>query len=303
MTAGDRSGRTLRVGLVGVNTTHAPTFARILNEQHAVPAASVVWVWGGELRPGLPGAAGLAARYDIPQVAADPTEHLGQTDLVLILDDTGGGASHVGLARPFVEAGVPTFIDKPMSTDLRQARELFELASARGTPLFSSSSLRFAAETAAARDQIAGLGPISSVVSVSPGEWYYYGIHAVEQLYNVLGPGVEWVQRSSWPERDIAVLSYAGTGPAAVIQTLRDAVYCFTVTLYGKDGWLTVQNADSGAFYRGQATAAVEMARTGRPPVAPAETLELLAVLRAGVLSAERGGERVYVSEVLARSA
>jgi predicted dehydrogenase len=285
--------------MVGVNTTHAGAFARILNEQRALPGATVTWVWGGELRPGLPDAAGLAERYDIADVATGTTEFLTATDLVLILDDTGGGASHVGLARPFVEAGVPTFIDKPMSTDLREARALFALAAARGTPLTSSSALRFAAETAAARDRITGLGPISSVVSVSPGEWFYYGIHAVEQLYAAIGPGVEWVQRFTWPDRDITVLSYHA-GHAAVVQTLRDAARCYMVTLYGKHGWLTVDNADGEAFYRGQLAAAVEMARTGRPPVAPDETLELLAVLQAGVLSAERGGERVAVAQVLA---
>lgn len=298
MTTGLRSGEALRVGMVGVNTTHAGAFARILNEQGAVPGATVTWVWGGELRPGLPDAAGLAERYGIAQVAAEPTEFLAATDLVLILDDTGGGASHVGFARPFVEAGVPTYIDKPMSTDLAGAQELFALAAARGTPVTSSSALRFAAETAAARDQITGLGTISSVVSVSPGEWFYYGIHAVEQLYAAIGPGVEWVQRFTWPDRDIAVLSYHA-GHSAVVQTLRDAARCYMVTLYGKNGWLTVDNADGEAFYRGQLTAAVEMARTGRPPVAPDETLEILAVLRAGVLSAERDGARVAVSEVL----
>lgn len=290
---------TLRVGLVGVNTSHAGAYARILNEQKAVPGAQLTWVWGGDLRPDQPDAPTLAGKYGIPTVVAAPTDKLAETDLVLVVDDTGGGANHAPLARAFVEAGVPTFIDKPMTVDIAEAKELFALAAAKGTPLTSSSALRFAAEIGRDAERIAALGKVSSALSVGPGEWYYYGVHAVEQLFATIGAGVAWVQRFTWPDRDVAVLSYVDGGPTAVVETLRDAKYVFHVTAYGAEGWHSVEISDFGAFYTNQVAAAVEMARTGTPPIAPEETLELLAVLRAGVLSAERGGERVTIAEVL----
>ncbi|WP_020575576.1 Gfo/Idh/MocA family protein [Actinopolymorpha alba] len=289
----------LRVGLVGVNTSHAGAYARLLNERGVVEGARVAWVWGGELRSDQPDAATLAERYDIPHVATEPTERLSETDLVLVVDDTGGGAHHVPLARPFVDAGIPAFLDKPMAVDLAEAKELFALAAKRSTPVTSSSALRFAVELDAERERLAALGALSSVVSVGPGEWYYYGVHAVEQLYAVAGAGVEWVQRFTWPDRDVAVLSYADGGPSAVVQTLRDASYAFHITAYGKEDLHAVRIADFDGFYTGQVRAAAEMARTGTPPIAPEETLELLAVLRAGVLSAERDGARVRVADVL----
>ena len=289
----------LRGGLVGVNTSHAGAFARLLNQVGVAPGARVTWVWGGELRADQPDAPTLAKTYDIPHVVSEPQQMLSETDLVLVVDDTGQGANHVPLAQPFVASGVPTFVDKPMAVDLSEAVTLFTLAADKGTPVTSSSALRYAVELAADRDRFADLGALSSVVSVGPGEWYYYGIHAVEQLYAVAGPGVEWVQRLTWPDRDVAVLSYADRGPTAVVQTLRDAAYCFHITAYGQRGHHAVQVADFDGFYAGQLKAAVEMARSGKPPVDPAETLEILAVLRAGVLSAERGGERVSVASLL----
>ena len=301
MSGGDgaHGGRDLRVGLVGVNTSHASAFARLLNERGVAEGARVTWVWGGELRADQPDASTLAKKYDIPHVSSEPTEKLTETDLVLVVDDTGQGANHVTLARAFVAAGVPTFVDKPMAVNLVEAKGLFALAADKGTPLTSSSSLRFAVELEADRERFAALGALSSVVSVGPGEWYYYGVHAVEQLYAVAGPGVEWVQRFSWPDRDVAVLSYSDGGPTAVVETLRDASYAFHLTAYGKEGLHAVRIQDFDGFYGGQVRAAVEMARTGTPPIAPHETLELLAVLRAGVLSAENGGSRVSVAAVL----
>lgn len=291
--------RPIRVGLVGVNTSHAGAFARILNDDEAVPGARLAWVWGGRLRADQPDARTLAERHHIGVVVSEPTQLLAETDLVLVVDDSGQGATHVPLARPFVKAGVPTFVDKPMSTDLAEAATLFRLAEETGTPVTSSSALRFAKEIEADRERIAALGPLSSVVSVGPGEWYYYGVHAVEQLFAAIGPGVEWVRRMTWPDRDVAVLSYRDGGPTAVVETLRDAKYCFHLTLYGREGLHAVRVEDSTAFYTRQVAAAVAMARTGRPPVAPEETLELLAVLRAGVLSAERDGAPVGVAELL----
>ncbi|HEY6739096.1 MAG TPA: Gfo/Idh/MocA family oxidoreductase [Actinopolymorphaceae bacterium] len=287
----------LRVGLLGVNTSHASAFARILNEKKAVPGARMTWVWGGELRADQPDATTLAEKFGIERVTGEPMEALEETDLVLVVDDTGQGANHVPLARPFVRAGVPTFVDKPMSLSVPEARSLFELAKETGTPVTSSSALRHAREIDEQRETIAGLGTLSSVVSVGPGEWFYYGVHAVEQLFAITGPGVQWVQRFSWPDRDVAVLSY-GDGPTAVVQTLRDAAYCFHVTVYGEKGKHAVDIGDSAAFYTRQVASAVEMARAGRAPVDPDETLELLAVLAAGRLSAERDGARVELSEV-----
>ncbi|MEV6964309.1 Gfo/Idh/MocA family oxidoreductase [Hamadaea sp. NPDC051192] len=280
----------IRVGMVGVNTSHATAFATAIG---ALPDATLAWVWGGEVRPDQPDAATLARTHGIPAVVRASTDLLGETDLVLVIDDTGGGRSHAGLARPFLQAGVATFVNKPMTLDLAEAASLFGY----GTPVTSSSALRFSSEIVAARDRVAAVGALSSVISTGPGEWFYYGVHAVEQLFAATGGGVEWVQRLSWPQRDVAILGYHD-GHTAVVQTLRDAKNSFVLSLHGEHGWLTVETADATAFYQGQMAAAVTMARTGVPPVAAAETLEVLAVLRAGEVSAERAGSRVALAEV-----
>ncbi|NYH91026.1 Gfo/Idh/MocA family protein [Actinopolymorpha rutila] len=298
--ASGAAGGNLRVGLLGVDTSHAGAYARILNDQAAIPGARITWVWGGVVRADQPDARTLAATYAIDRVIAEPTELLHQTDLVLVVDDAGHGRHHVPQARAFVAAGVPAFLDKPMTPDLGEARTLFRLAAERGVPVTSSSALRYARELAEDAAYVADLGEPSSVVSVGPGEWFHYGVHAVEQVYAVLGPGVQWVQRASWPERDVAVLGYGPGGPTAVVQVLRDATCGFHLTLHARKGRHSITIEDADAYYTAQLRAVVEMVRTGVPPVAPAETLEILAVLRAGELSAAADGARVHLADVLA---
>ncbi len=287
----------IRFGLVGVNTSHAGVFAGIFNGRDGGPpeleGGRVAAVWGGSTAE----TAALATAHRIPAIAAEPTRMLGAIDAVLVVDDTGGGASHADLARPFLEAGLPTFVDKPMTRDLAEAVALFDLAERHGAPLMSASALRFAAEVATLRDQAAGLGPLSSVVSVGPGDWFYYGVHAVEMAQTVIGTGARWVHRHAFAERDVAVIGYDGR-PSLVVETLRDAAYVFHLAAYGRDGWAQAEVTDHRGFYRGTMAAVLAMAETGVAPVGRAETLEILAVLHAGERSAATGGP-VAIADVL----
>jgi predicted dehydrogenase len=287
-------------------------FARIFNGGEEVAPAleggKVVIVWGDpssearalEQQRNLPDADELARMYGIEAVAGDPAEMIGAIDAALVVDDTGFGATHIQLARPFVEAGLPTFIDKPMALELDEAVALFDLAEQRGAPLMSASALRYAREVATLREGMAELGALSSVVSVGPGDWYNYGVHAVEMYQTLVGAGARWVHRFAQDERDVAVIGYDGA-PTVVVETLRDAQYVFHLIAYAANGWSECEVRDSGAFYTRMMAAVLEMARTRRAPISRAETLEVLAVLHAGLRSAETGGA-VRLDEVLRRS-
>ncbi len=166
-----------------------------------------------------------------------------------------------------------------------------------GAPLMSASALRFAREVSELQERAGSLGTLSSVVSVGPGDWYNYGVHAVEMYQTLVGPGARWVHRFAAAQRDVAIVGY-DDGPSVVVETLRDATYVFHLVAYGADGWAQCQVTDADAFYTRMMAAALEMARTGRAPLRRAQTLEVLAVLHAGQRSAETG-QRVYLDDLL----
>ncbi|MBA2247324.1 MAG: Gfo/Idh/MocA family oxidoreductase [Chloroflexia bacterium] len=286
----------IRIGLVGVNTSHADAFSRIFNgsadEAPRLESGKVVSIWGGDPER----VATLAANHWIETTVSDPAEMIGAVDAVLIVDDTGGGALHDELARPFLMAGLPVFVDKPMTTAYPDAVALFDLAEAHSAPLLSCSALRFAVEIEAAKNGLAAVGTLSSIVSVGPGDWFYYGVHAVELLGVVAGTGASWVHRHALPNKDITVIGYED-GPAAVVETLRDAAYVFHLTAFGADGFTSVHVQDAMGFYTNTMRAFATMAETGVAPLHREQTLEVIAILEAGNRSAERG-ERVELMEI-----
>lgn len=286
----------LRIGMVGVNTYHAEAFTRIFNggpdESPRIDGARITHVWPGEHSERLDELETMLGPYDVR--VAGTADLIDAVDGVLILDDTDGGARHAALATPFLFAGMPVFVDKPMTTDYAEAAHLFEVAEQHNAPLFSSSALRFPVEID--RDAIAALGKLSSIVSIGPGEWFYYGVHAVEVVGAVTGDRPVSVHRFAMEEKDIAVVTYA-SGLASVIMTLRDAGYLFKVAVYGEHGSYTFSVDDGMGFYTNEMAAFVEMIRTGTPPVTPQQTLDVLAILHAGIRSAEEG-RTVRIDEI-----
>ncbi|HVX45731.1 MAG TPA: Gfo/Idh/MocA family oxidoreductase [Mycobacteriales bacterium] len=295
---------TTRIGLVGTNTSHAGVFAELLNgtadSPARVPGARVVGVWGSE-RAGLsgphPDARELQEKFGIDTVVTDPARLIGSVDAAIVVDDAGGGSLHPELAEPFLTAGLPTFIDKPMTLTVAEANALFDRAEQHGAPLMSSSALRFSAELRELRERLPDLGALSSVVMIGPGDWYNYGVHAVEVAQAVAGNGAAWVHQHSSEQRDVTVIGYAGSRPTTVVETLRDSVYAFHVNAYGADGFARAEITDSAGFYAGTMAAFVEMTRTGTPPVGRADTIEVLSILAAGQRSAETG-DRVELDPI-----
>lgn len=288
------------IGLLGVNTFHAEAFTRIFNgdadNAPRIDSARITHVWAGEHPDRLAELEGMLGPYDT--TVANPEDLIGKVDSVLVVDDTGGGARHAELARPFIEAGIPVFVDKPMTTVYADAVELFDLAEKHNAPLMSSSALRYPVELD--RDAIAALGKLSTIVSVGPEEWFYYGVHAVEVTGAVVdavgGDQPVSVHRFALPEKDVAVVEYT-SGLVAIIMTLRDAGYLFHTTVYGENGHLEFSVDDAMGFYTNEMKAFVTMVETREMPLRREQTLAVMAILHAGNKSADEG-RKVMISEI-----
>jgi len=224
----------------------------------------------------------------ITLVTDSPGELLGAVDGVLICDDMT--EQHQKRAPLFLEAGLPTFIDKPLSRDPQEAEELLALAERHGTPVMSCSALRYSTEYAAL-DQEA-LGEIMTVISVGPNELVFYGIHACEFLHAVMGPGVKSVRNFGDAERNHVLLDY-GDGRVGVMVVREDIAYTFRATLLGTAGSVHLTIDDGAGFYQEMLRQFIGMVRTGQMPVPPSSTLEIIRILDAAVRSRETGEEVV----------
>jgi hypothetical protein len=256
-----------------------------------VPGARVTHVWADD-----PAAARHVATCSlVPNVVAKPTDVIGQVDAVIVATDIGH--EHVARCRPFVEAGLPVFVDKPMVDNAADLR-VFQDWVATGRPILSSSSMRYTKEFAPYRLSTAELGALRYVSITTPKTWERYGIHALEGMYPILGPGFLSVRNTGTLERNIVHLKHA-RGTDVIVVATKDMTGSFGVlTLCGTAGNVTVSSRDTFHSFRAQLVAFVEYLRTGVRPFPFSETEELMRLLIAGILSREQGGREVRLDEI-----
>jgi len=84
-------------------------------------------------------AARLSAQYDC-QGFTDHRQLFGKVDVVSVAVPT---PLHFGVARDFLEAGIGVLVEKPMTTTLEEARQLFRVARERGVVLHVGHVERF----------------------------------------------------------------------------------------------------------------------------------------------------------------
>ncbi len=231
----------------------------------------------------------------IPNVVKDPLEVIGQVDAVMIATDIGG--EHVCRARPFIEAGLPVFIDKPL-TDNVPDLDIFKGWVAGGRPIMSSSSMRYTKEFMPYRQSTRDLGDMRFVSITTPKSWETYGIHALEAIYPILGPGFLSARNTGTIERNIVHLKHKG-GADVVVVASADMYGSFgCLQLCGTAGRVQLASGDSFFAFKAQLEAFIGYLRTGVPPYPFAETVELMQLVIAGIRSREQAAREVPLSEI-----
>lgn len=232
----------------------------------------------------------------VPQVVSEPTDVIGEVDAVIVATDIG--SEHVERVRPFVEAGLPVFVDKPLVDNAEDLRT-FNAWVEQGKPIMSSSSMRYVKEFAPYRLSTHNLGALRYVSTTTAKKWETYGIHALEAAYPILGPGFLTAQNVGTYERNVVHFTH---------ESGADLVVIASIDMYGAFGVLTlcgtldsdcVKIKDSFYAFKAQLEAFIEYLRTGVRPFPYSETEELMRMVIAGIESRERDGALIQLSKVL----
>ena len=260
-----------------------------------IPGARVTHIWTDDPAD----APKVAAASLIEHVVSQPEDVIGQVDAVVIATDDGN--DHVRRARPFIEAGLPIFVDKPMATNLADLRQFVQWQRA-GKVLLSTSGMRYAPEMRLSEEQRQHLGDLRWITSFTCKTWERYGIHALEAVYPLLGPGFVSAQTQHQPGSDLVHLRHA-SGVQVTLAAIHDAYGSFGgVHLYGTKGDLALKLADTYSAFRAQLVAFIDMLRTGQPPLDFYQTVELMAIIIAGIRSREQDGAVIAIRDVIAEA-
>ncbi len=237
----------------------------------------------------------------IPNIVEKPEDVIGQVDAVVIPTDKG--SEHLDRAAPFIEAGLPLFIDKPL-TDREDHLQQFAKWHRQGKPIMSTSCRRYAKEFVECRRRISEgseVGELRVITITTCKSWERYGIHALEAVYPFLSPGGWVCVANTGSERANIVHARHQSGVDVVLMAVADMYGAFGhLNAYGTQGLLTAKFEDTFYAFKTQLEQFVKYLRRGSLPFVFDETVELMKIIIAGIRSREESGRTVMLEEISA---
>lgn len=299
-----------RVGIIGLDTSHSIAFTKALNAEKpeaALKGYKVVaaYPYGSKtIESSFKRIAGYTE--DMKKLGVEIVDSIAallkKVDVVML--ETNDGRLHLEQALPVLKAGKRLFIDKPIAASLKDTKAIFDASIKYKTPLFSSSSLRYAENLASMRDGSL-LGKLTGADTFSPAslesthpDLLWYGIHGVEMLFTILGVGCESVVRVHHPDTDVVVGTWAD-GRIGTYRGLRAGKVGYGGTAFGEKGIATVgkYNGYTPLLYE-----VINFFDTGIVPIAPEETTEIVAFIEAADESKRQNGIPVKISDIKKRA-
>lgn len=300
----------LRIGMIGLDTSHVIVFAKAFNDPKSpdyTPGGRITAVFKGGSAD-IPSSADRVEGFTKQLTETygaklyDSIEELAKHVDAFIIQAVDG-RPHLDQFKRIVAAKKPVFIDKPLAGSLRDALEIARLSREHGVPVFSSSSLRYPPPAEAFGPRLQKIGEVRAAYSFGPASYekshpdlYWYGIHAVEALYTVMGAGCVSVQRTHTKETDVVTGVWAGDRVGTMLGNRNNGIKGYGVTLIGTKGTAT---AGEKHHYRGLIQEVVKFLQTGASPVPLDTTIEIMAFMEAADESKRRGGASVTIADVM----
>ncbi len=299
--------RPLKVGIIGLDTSHVVAFTKAFNSPTATGELANIRVVaafpGGS--PDLPASANRVENFTKTisemgvEIVGSIDELLKRVDVVLL--ESVDGRPHWEQARPVILAGKPLFIDKPVAATLADAIAIYRLAAEHKVPVFSSSSLRFSPGIASLKND-EKVGDVLGCVAFSPcsldgthPDLFWYGIHGVEALFTIMGPGCESVVCAKTPGTHV-VTGVWKDGRIGTFRGIRDGKAGYGGLVFGAKG---IAPLGSYAGYQPLLEQIAVFFRTGKPPVSAEETINLVAFMAAADESQRQDGKPVSIAELM----
>ena len=288
----------LRIGIVGVDSSHCEAYAGLMNAPGApfLGRARVTHLWGHDPQQ----AREKASLCEVPEVAVDVEGLVSEVDAVMVC--SRWSEDRFALARAPLQRGKPTYVDKSLGNSIAEARELAALAAEHHALLLCCSPLRFAPQLQDFRCRLSVLGEIVAGTVVGPAHWpmadvraenpLWYAVHTAEIFHAIAGLGLMevTVRRDRRATIGFVRTCHGASFTVAFLREMSPAIYC--VTAVGPKGACWVEVPEDPIIYRRTLEAILVAAERGMSPVPVEASVEVMEFMDA-VFHRARDGEVV----------
>ncbi|MCM8767893.1 MAG: Gfo/Idh/MocA family oxidoreductase [Candidatus Omnitrophica bacterium] len=298
----------IKIGIIGFDTSHVVAFTKLLNDKN-----DPFHVEGGRIVAGYPSFSPdlyasysrvesfkkeLIEKYNI-EIVNSIEELIKKVDAILL--ESVDGRRHLKEVEPVIKANKPVFIDKPLAANYYDALKIYMMAEEFQCPVFSCSSLRFDFNISKIKEdpelgEVYGCDAFSPcpIEPTNPG-LFWYGIHGVEILYTFMGKGCEKVYCEATEDFHFVVGLWKNK--IGTIRGIRKGVQNYGVTVFGEKKVYQTTYSTEVPLYSQLLKKIIEFFKTGKTPIDPEETLEIMKFIECALIS-EREKRVVKLEEL-----
>ncbi|QKJ32633.1 Gfo/Idh/MocA family oxidoreductase [Mucilaginibacter mali] len=305
----------IKLGIIGMSpgNAHPSSWSAIINGTFNAQAitnlgypAVAAYLQANRATLGLPNArvthvltqdkelsAQIALTGGIENIVENAEEMIAAVDAVLLCRDDP--ENHREMAKPFIDAGIPLFIDKPLC-DTQEDLDYFKAEVAKGKFIMSCSSMRYAGECMAAKSDLVNMGKIELITAVGKKDWTKYGMHMLEAIFSIMDdPRPLSVINVGREDAAIVKIDFEG-GLQATIHLMMDISGTFQLSIFGQQNWKLVDIKNSYAMFRDNIIEFIRSAEEGKPRLEFAKTEQIIKTLIAGNDSLKQGGKKIIIN-------
>jgi hypothetical protein len=186
---------------------------------------------------------------------------------------------HEELSQLPLRSGKPTYIDKTFAPDRNTALAMFELAHKHGTPMYSSSALRFATEYLETDRQ-----GIETIASIGPGRFENYSIHQIEPIVSLMRSAPRRLMSIGSENSPALLIEFADAKQAEIRHFGWECPFSMAVNYASGNAKLIRVESDFFAVF---IKSMLSFFETGKPAVDESETIDILTIIEYGMIAAK----------------
>lgn len=287
----------IRIGIIGTENTHALAFSRSINLPNSqtgelsYPNVRVVGVYG----PDMESAQKILDETHVDFIADKPEDFFGKVDAMMVTSRKG--SLHYKYSMPFIQKGIPMFIDKPFTSELAQAKELVAVAKEKGVSLAGGSGCKLAQDIVILKNRVKVLAEADNLITGSinfPADLeseydglFFYASHLIEMALTVFGFDPKSVAAFEKNSSINAILRYDSYD---ITLHFTKGASEYTAVIYSKNRNY-VREIDITQIYGLEVEQFVHMLKTGRMPHSYEHLIMPVAVIEAILESLKSGKE------------
>ncbi|QSB27953.1 Gfo/Idh/MocA family oxidoreductase [Flavobacterium sp. CLA17] len=223
----------------------------------------------------------IAMASKIEYVVNNIEDLCNNVDAILLARDDA--ENHFEMSKPFLNSGLPIFIDKPFALTLEDANAML-LSQKFESQIFTCSSLRYAKELILNKDEIEKLGHIYHVEGTIMNKWETYGIHILEPLVSQLPNRGKLIDVKTYINDDIHTVNVKWENCEAVLKVTGIIKSDLSISFSGNNNIVIKKFNDSFSCFRSSLCTFIDSINNKKIIIDRRETLELVEILQKGRL-------------------